>query len=168
MAHRHRLAPAASQELVMREHCAHARFVWNLAYELSQWGTLETYGEASRRTREDGTTNTHQKRRPVRPLPKLAAQCQMLTEARQEFGWLRAGSSSVQAQALRDFDIAMSAFLDPKNPAKRPKPRSKRGTQGFVIRDTKARRVSRHVGEVLVPKCGWVRLCVLNAKGSPV
>ena len=51
----------------------------------------------------------------------------------------------------------MGAFLDPKNPASRPKPRSKRGTQGVVIRDTRARRVSRHVGEVLVPKCGWVR-----------
>jgi transposase len=157
MAHRYRLTPAPGQETALREHCAHARFVWNLAWELSQWGTPETYGQASRRVREDGTTCTHQKRRPVRRLPKLAAQCQMLTEARQEFGWLRAGSSSVQAQALRDFDRAMSAFLDPKNPAGHPKPRGKRGPQGFVIRDARARRVSRHVGEVLVPKCGWVR-----------
>lgn len=141
----------------MREHCAHSTFVWNLACELSQWGTPETYGLAERRTRADGTTYVHQKRRPVRPLPKFAGQCRMLTEARAESGWLRAGSSSVQVQALRDFDKAMSAFLDPANPAKRPKFRSKRGTQGFVIRDARARRVSRNTGEVHVPKAGWVR-----------
>ncbi len=157
MAHRYRLTPAAGQELVMREHCAHARYVWNLACELSQWGTPETYGEASLRKRDDGTVYVRQRRRPVRPLPKLAEQCRMLTEAREEFEWLRAGSSSVQAQALRDFDKAMSSFLDPKNPAKRPKFRSKRGTQGFVIRDSKARRVSRNTGEVHIPKAGWVR-----------
>lgn len=141
----------------MREHCAHARFVWNLAFELSTWGTPETYGEAARRTREKGTTYIHQKRRPARPLPKLAAQCRMLAEARQEFAWLGAGSSSVQQAALRDFDQAMSAFLDPENPAGHPRPRTKRGAQGFVIRDTKARRISRNIGEVYVPKAGWVR-----------
>jgi putative transposase len=158
MARRYRMTPNAGRETaVMLEHCAHAAFVWNLACELSQWGTLETYGEAERRARDDGTTYVHQKHRPVRPRPKLAGQCRMLTEAREEFDWLRAGSSSVQAQALRDFDHAMSAFLDPKNPAKRPGFRSRRGTQGFVIRDAKARRVSRNVGEVYVPKAGWVR-----------
>jgi transposase len=157
MAHRYRLILGAEQEAVLREHCAHARFVWNLAWELSQWGTRETYGEATRKTREDGTTYVHQKHRPVRPLPKVAAQCAMLAEARAEFAWLGAGSSAVQQAALRDFDKAMAAFLDPKNPARSPKPRSKRGTQGFVIRDSNARRVSRNVGEVFVPKCGWVR-----------
>jgi putative transposase len=157
MAHRYRLTQSAGQEAILREHCAHARLVWNLAWELSQWGTRETYGEASRRTRDDGTTYVHQKRRPVRPLPKFAEQCAMLAEARAEFAWLGAGSSSVQQAALRDFDKAMAAFLDPGNPAMPPKPRSKRGTQGFVIRDSNARRVSRNVGEVFVPKCGWVR-----------
>lgn len=51
----------------------------------------------------------------------------------------------------------MAAYLDKDNPAGRPGFRSKRGPQGFVIRDTKARRISRKWGEVLVPKCGWVR-----------
>jgi putative transposase len=157
MAHRYRLTPTPGQETVMREHCAHARFVWNLAWELSQWGTPETYGEASRRTREDGTSYIHQKRRPVRPRPDFAAQAAMLTEARAGFAWLGAGSSSVQAQALRDFDKALSAFFDPANPAAHPVPRTKRGSQRFVIRDTKARRVSRNAGEVYVPKSGWVR-----------
>jgi putative transposase len=155
--HRYRLTPTSGQESVLREHCAHARFVWNLAWELSQWGTLETYGNVERKTRDDGTSYIHQKRRPVRPRPNFAAQCVMLTEARREFSWLCAGSSSVQAQALRDFDTAMTAFLDPENPAGHPGPRTKRGPQGFVIRDVKARRISRNVGEVFVPKGGWVR-----------
>jgi transposase len=81
----------------------------------------------------------------------------MLTDARAEFDWLREGSSWVQQAALRDFDKAMNAFLDPANPARRPKFRSKRGAQGFAIRDVKSRRVSCNVGEVFVPKAGWVR-----------
>jgi transposase len=63
----------------------------------------------------------------------------------------------VQQQALRDFDKAMAAFFRPQNPAGKPRYRSKRGRQGFVIRDTRVRRVTRRWGEVQVPKCGWVR-----------
>jgi hypothetical protein len=63
----------------------------------------------------------------------------------------------VQQQALRDFDRALAAFYHPGNPAGRPGYRSSRGAQGFAIRDTRARRISRRWGEVYVPKCGWVR-----------
>lgn len=80
-----------------------------------------------------------------------------LAEARAAEPWLSEGSSSVQQQALRDFDHAMAAFFARENPARRSGFRSKRGPQGFVIRDTKIRRVSRKWGEVHVPKCGWVR-----------
>jgi transposase len=83
-----------------------------------------------------------------------------LAEARAVEPWLREGSSSVQRQALRDFDRAMAAFFDPQNPAGKPSFRSKRGTQGFVIRDTKVRRVNRNHAMVVVPKCGWVRFRV--------
>jgi Putative transposase DNA-binding domain/Helix-turn-helix domain len=34
---RYRLLPSASAEAVLREHCAHARFVWNLACEQQSW-----------------------------------------------------------------------------------------------------------------------------------
>ena len=53
--------------------------------------------------------------------------------ARRSHGW-REGSSSVQQQALRDFGKAMAAFFDPQHPAGKPSYRSRRGTQGFVIR----------------------------------
>ena len=51
----------------------------------------------------------------------------------------------------------MAAFFDPKNPAGKPSWRSRRGTQGFVIRDVTARRLNRRHAEVSVPKHGWVR-----------
>jgi putative transposase len=115
-------------------HCAHARFVWNLAVEQQSWW------------------------RPGRgPAPGPAQRQRQLAEARAAEPWLAEGSSPVQQQALRDFDKAMAAFFDKDNPARRPGFRSRRGPQGFVIRDTKVRRLSRKWGEVLVPKCGWVR-----------
>jgi putative transposase len=115
-------------------HCAHARFVWNLCVEQGSWW------------------------RPGRgSAPGNAERMSQLAEARAAEPWLREGSSSVQQQALRDFGHAMAAFFAKDNPAGRPGFRSKRGPQGFVIRDTKVRRVSRKWGEVHVPKCGWVR-----------
>lgn len=134
MASRYRLTPAPGQEAVLREHCAHARFVWNLAVEQQSWWWP---GRGS--------------------APSAAARMRQLAEARAAEPWLREGSSSVQQQALRDFDKAMAAFFDPQNPAGKPSYRSRRGTQGFVIRDVKARRLNRNHAEVFVPKLGWVR-----------
>jgi putative transposase len=34
---RYRLTPTPEQETVLREHCAHARYVWNLAVEQQSW-----------------------------------------------------------------------------------------------------------------------------------
>jgi transposase len=134
MAHRYRLYPAADQESVLARHCAHARFVWNLAVEQQSWW-----------------------RRGRAAAPGPAQRQRPLAEARAAEPWLAEVSSSVQQQALRDFDKALAAFFDPENPAGKPGYRTKRGTQGFVIRDTKARRLNRRWGEVHVPKCGWVR-----------
>lgn len=134
MAHRYRLCPDEAQEAVLREHCAHARFVWNLAVEQQSWWWP---GRGS--------------------APSPAVRMRQLAEARATELWLARGSSSVQQQALRDFDKAMAAFFDPQNPAGKPSYRSRRGTQGFVIRDVKARRLNRNHGEVFVPKCGYVR-----------
>ncbi len=134
MAHRYRLCPDRAQEAVLLEHCAHARFVWNLAVEQQSWWWP---GRGS--------------------APGAAARMRQLAEARAAEPWLREGSSSVQQQALRDFDHAMAAFFDPANPAGRPSYRSRRGMQGFVIRDVNSRRLNHHHAEVFVPKCGYVR-----------
>jgi putative transposase len=68
----------------------------------------------------------------------------------------------VQQQALRDFRQAMAAFFDPDNPAGRPSWRKAGRDEGFRIvgrrgRQWDVQRLSRHVGQVWVPKAGWVR-----------
>jgi transposase len=136
---RYRLLPTPAQEAVLRDHCAHARYVWNLAVE------------------------QHAHWRPGRTsAPGYLEQCRQLTAARAEHPWLAAGSQTVQQQALRDFARAMTAFFDPRNPAGRPSWRKAGRDEGFRIvgqrdRQWEVRRVSRHVGQVRVPKVGWVR-----------
>ncbi|MGP0026088.1 MAG: RNA-guided endonuclease InsQ/TnpB family protein [Streptosporangiaceae bacterium] len=136
---RYRLLPTPAQEAVLRNHCGHARYVWNLAVEQhSHW---------------------HPGRKGA---PGYLEQCRQLTQARAEHPWLAAGSQTVQQQALRDFAQAMAAFFDPDNPAGRPSWRKAGRDEGFRItgrrgRQWEVRRVSRHVGQVWVPKAGWVR-----------
>jgi putative transposase len=111
---RDRMYPDTQAQAIMRDvHCAHARRVWNLCVEQQSWW-----------------------RPGRRSAPGAAERMRQLAEARAAEPWLGEGSSSVQQQALRDFDKAMAAFFDPANPAGRPRYRSKRGVQGFVIRDT--------------------------------
>jgi transposase len=136
---RYRLYPTPAQEAVLREHCAHARYVWNLAVE------------------------QHAHWRPGRAAaPRYLEQCRQLTAARAEHPWLAAGSQTVQQQALRDFAQALTAFFDPANPARRPGWCKAGRDEGFRIvgrrgAQWEVRRVSRHVGQVRVPKVGWVR-----------
>jgi putative transposase len=133
------LVPTPAQEAVLRDHCAHARYMWNLAVE------------------------QHAHWRPGRMgAPGYLEQCRQLTAARAEHAWLAAGSQTVQQQALRDFARAMAAFFDPHNPARRPTWRKAGRDEGFRIVGKRreqwdVRRLSRHVGEVRVPKVGWIR-----------
>ena len=107
---RYRLLPAPAQEAVLRDHCGHARYVWNLAVEQhAHW---------------------HPGRKGA---PGYLEQCRQLTAARAEHPWLAAGSQTVQQQALRDFTRAMAAFFDPGNPAGRPSWRKAGRDEGFRI-----------------------------------
>jgi transposase len=136
---RYRLLPTPAQEAVLRDHCAHARYVWNLAVEQhSHWHL--------------GRTSA----------PGYLEQSRQLTAARAEHDWLAAGSQMVQQQALRDFAQAMAAFFDPANPAGQPSWRKVRRDEGFRIvgrrgRQWDVRRLNRKAGEVWIPKVGWVR-----------
>ncbi|MEV0407973.1 transposase [Actinoallomurus sp. NPDC050550] len=133
---RFRLAPTAAQETALLEHCSHARFVWNLAVE------------------------QHLYWRPGRAsAPGYREQCRQLTEARSESAWLRSGSQTVQQQALRDFSQATSNFFNGTH--RRPTWRKRGRHEGFRIVGQRGnqwdvRRVSRKVGQVWVPKVGWV------------
>jgi transposase len=132
---RYRLTPTAAQEKVLGEHCAHARFVWNLAVEQQSWW-------------RPGRANA----------PGWAAQCRQLSEARAEHGWLAAGSVIVQQQALRDFAQAMVNYFNGTH--RKPTWRRAGRDEGFRIVAVKpghVRRLSGNTGAVYVPKAGWVR-----------
>jgi len=132
---RYRLIPSPDQEMLLRDQCAHARFVWNLAVEQWLWWRL-------------GRTKA----------PGYPEQCRQLTEARREHDWLRAGSQIVQQQALRDFSQAMAKFFAGTH--RKPTWRKAGRNEGFRIVAVKpgdVRRLSRKVGEVRIPKVGWVR-----------
>jgi putative transposase len=132
---RYRLAPSLAQQQMLAGHCAHARYVWNLAVEQqSHW------------------------RPGRRSAPGYLEQCRQLTAARVGHSWLRAGSQMVQQQALRDFDQAMRNFFAGTH--RRPTWRKMGQDEGFrvvAVKPGHVRRLSRNAGAVWVPKAGWVR-----------
>jgi putative transposase len=131
---RFRLLPTPEQEEVLSAHCRSARYVWNLAVEQQQYW------------------------QPGRKAPAYLEQCAQLTEARAEYGWLRAGSQTVQQQALRDFAQAMQNFFNGTH--RRPKWRKAGVHEGFRQVGLKPRhveRLNRRFARVWVPKVGWVR-----------
>lgn len=139
-------------------HCAHARYVWNLAVE------------------------QHAHWRPGRKAaPGFAEQCRQLTEARRYNAWLAAGNADVQQQALKDFAAAKSArFTSGRG---EPTWRKKHRNEGFRVvgvsrvpefaadgtpklnakgkqimgRSVVVRRLNRRWAQVKVPGCSWVR-----------
>jgi transposase len=81
-----------------------------------------------------------------------------LTEARAEYEWLRSGSQTVQQQALRDFDQAVTKFFSGTHRA--PTWRKAGRRDGFRIvgsQATRVERLSRKWARVRVPKVGWIR-----------
>ena len=149
---RYRLYPTPAQESALLGHCAHARYVWNLAVEQRSWW------------------------QPGRRTVGYVEQARQLTEARAASPWLAAGSVIVQQQALRDFQQAWANYFAALAawrtrarklpPAQRPDPPGppsfrKWGVhEGFrvvALRPGDIRRLNRHWGEVAVPKLGWVR-----------
>jgi putative transposase len=131
---RFRLLPTPEQEQALLGHCRDERFVWNLAVEQQQYW------------------------QPGRKAPGYLEQCAQLTEARAEYAWLRAGSQTVQQQALRDFAQAMRNFVNGTH--RRPTWRKAGVHEGFRQVGVKSRHVeqlNRRFGRVWVPKFGWVR-----------
>jgi transposase len=133
---RYRLKPTPEQETILRRHCAHARYVWNLAVEQQSWW------------------------RPGRsPAPGYCAQAAQLTQARAEHRWLADGSQMVQQQALRDFTQAMANYFAGTH--RKPTWRKEGRDEGFrivAVQPGRIRRLSRRTGQVWIPKAGWVRL----------
>jgi putative transposase len=140
VAFRYRLCPDRAQAVALERHCDDARFVWNLALEQANaWS-------------------------PGRgPAPSSAERFRQLAEARHGT-WLGEGSSSVQQQALRDFDQALRNWWTGTH--RRPTWRKKGRREGFCVRDVRMRRLNRKWAEVYVPKVGWVRFRLSRPLGA--
>ncbi len=135
MSYRYRAYPSAEQADGLGLHCSQARFVWNLACEQQSY-----YRVAGR----------------VSPPPNSAARFRQLAQARADNEWLAAGSSSVQQQALRDYDQAVKNWLGHKS-HRQPTWRKAGRDEGFCIRDVQVEKCNRSWARVLVPKAGWLR-----------
>jgi putative transposase len=132
---RYRLIPTPAQEALLTQHCAHARYVWNLAVEQQSWWREGRVG-----------------------VPGYCTQAAQLTEARTENRWLQEGSQMVQQQALRDFAQALARFIAGTH--RKPTWRKANQNEGFrivALKPRHIRRLSRKAGEVWIPKAGWVR-----------
>jgi putative transposase len=160
--------PTAEQEQQMLLHCAHARYIWNLAVEqFSYW------------------------RRDKGPVAGFAEQCRRLTEARRENDWLRSGNVAVQQQALKDFQQARRRVFDSGHG--RPTWRKRYQHEGFRVigtdrvaafeadgtpklnakgkqvmsRSVRVERLNRRWAQVSVPGCGQVRFRLTKGHGLP-
>ena len=132
---RYRMYPTHPQQVALLEQCAHARYTWNLALE--QWLMW---------TPDKG------------PTPGYLEQARQLTEARAAFGWLRAGSQTVQQQALRDFAQAVKNFYTRTH--QRPTWRKAGLHEGFRVvggQASRIRKLNRKWAEINVPKVGWIQ-----------
>ncbi|MGW1618560.1 RNA-guided endonuclease InsQ/TnpB family protein [Streptomyces sp. NPDC002172] len=162
---RFRLYPTPGQVQQMLQHCAHARYVWNLAVE------QHAHWRPGRRT-----------------APGYAEQCRHLTEARRENEWLAAGNADVQQQALKDFAVARNARFT--SGFGEPTWRRKHVHEGFRVigtgrvpefdldgslklnargrqvmgRSVVVQRLNRRWAQVKVPGCGWVRFRLTRAE----
>ncbi|MEU6282365.1 transposase [Streptomyces sp. NPDC047028] len=163
---RYRMYPTPAQAEQMLLHCAHARYVWNLAVEQhSHWRGWR------------------------KSAPGFAEQCRQLTEARRDNEWLGSGNADVQQQALKDFAKAKNArfasgFGEPTwrkkyrhegfrvigtdrvpeyEPDGSPKLNAKTGKQ-VLGRSVVVQKLNRRWAQVKVPGCGWVRFRLTRAE----
>jgi putative transposase len=134
-AHVYRLYPTPEQATVLGQWVGAVRFVYNIGLE----------------QRRDWY-------RPGRSFTYVG-QAKELTALRAEVEWLRDAPAQSLQQALKDLDRAYQNWWSGR--AKAPTPR-KRGLNDAIRFPQPGRsdfrRISRHVGEVKLPKMGWVRL----------
>lgn len=133
MSIKQRLYPEADAEAVLRTHCDHSRFIYNLANE--QRLILQ------------------QQRRYT----SFNTQARELTEIRAEHEWLRNGSQQVQQSALRDNDQAWQNRY--KNPKHFGQPTWRKAGQhdGFVVLRPRTKKLNRKWGAIKIQKLGWIK-----------
>lgn len=134
-AHLYRLHPTDEQAQKLGQWIGAVRFTYNLALE--------------------------QRRDWYRPGRKFnfASQCREVTALRAEVDWLRDVPVHPLQQAIKDLDRAYQNWWAGRAGAPSPRKRGLNDAMRFPDPATfDFRRLSRHVGEMKLPKLGWVRL----------
>jgi putative transposase len=89
----------------------------------------------------------------------FVSQCRELTALRAEVDWVRDVPRHSLAAALKDLDRAYQNWWSGRAHAPTPRKRGQHDAMRFPNPDRfEFRRISRRVGEVKLPKLGWVRL----------
>jgi len=94
-------------------------------------------------------------RRTLRSETQSAA----LAEARAEIDWIADFPAQDALQVLRQLDAAYDNWWNPAHPARKPtfEKRSSKLRLSLPGQAIRVRRISRHRGEVRIPKLGWQR-----------
>ncbi|HEY3956173.1 MAG TPA: RNA-guided endonuclease TnpB family protein [Streptosporangiaceae bacterium] len=122
---RYRLAPTLAQEAVLRGHCAHARYVWNLAVEQQSWwrpgrGHAPGYLEQARQLTQARKLSRAKRGSSRRTRTKLALARLRAREADTRKDW----AEKVSTDLARRFDLIRVEDLRIRNMT-----RSVRGTR---------------------------------------
>ena len=84
------------QEAILREHCAHARFVWNLAVEQQSWWRP---GRGSAPGRRSGRGNSRRPVQPNRGYARVHRRCSSRRSATSTERWSRSSEGQPARQA---------------------------------------------------------------------
>lgn len=134
-AHVYRLYPTPEQAAALGRWVGAVRATYNVALEQRR-----TFGRPGRRF-------------------SFASQCREVTALRGEFDWMRDVPVHPLQQAIKDLDRAYQNWWAGWACAPQPRKRGQNDAMRFPDPAIFAlRRISRRVGEVKLPKLGWVRL----------
>ncbi|MEU9114266.1 transposase [Streptomyces sp. NPDC048483] len=99
-----------------------------------------------------------------------SAQCKQLAQARAELDWIADLPSECGQRVLANLDAAFLNFWNPDHPSGFParKKRGHRMSIPFKGQRIEVRKLSRHWGEVRLPKLGWVRFRLSRALGGVI
>ena len=159
--YKYKLQPTAVQAALFRQWAGTVRTVYNAALEQRS----NSYRPYKRKNYYDKTRHMSLDERIVFSQTErvhgysinYTGQCQELTRLRQEIPWIRAVSSTVLQQGLRDLDTAFSNFFKGKAGYPVFKKKFRNDSFRFQGRDIETRKLNRKWSEVKLPKLGWVK-----------
>jgi len=142
---KYRLYPTQEQAERLTQWGHSCRAVWNIALEQRQFAWQER-----------------------RHTLRAVEQCAHLTQARADLDWLADLPAQSAQQVLRHLDRAYDNWWNPDHPAGAPVHKKRRAalSVSFPGQAMEVRKLNRHLGEIRLPKLGWVRFRMSRPPGG--